>query len=342
MTISVPSPPDPPADPSAVQGADAFDQEVLVGFLADRVRSRLAGDGADQRIIEQRRPSKVLQLGVLPPQPAPDPESDMTVSELAQRLGEPPSALGLDFLLAPDPAGTAEVEVSCAFSVYVQRYPTREQQQAWHRPDAALDDDDGDGDQPTTGRMRLKGIFERVDVAADRIPLRLDPTEVAGMARRQLTSEIAHALGPILADHNTVYPFQHAQTLPESALDNQSAWTRAIRDAEGDARRTPLSSPTAELLLSWQQDPGGTLRVQLSLSNTSIAPPRGQRRSRARGEHPELRRDMHLFNVRLRVYQRVGTFAQTRFVQAPEDFRYAPLRSVWVTGTNCVGRRLVS
>jgi hypothetical protein len=342
MTVSSPPPPRPPADLNASQNGDpaAFAQEVLVGHLADRVRSRLAGDGPDHRIIEHRRPSKVLQLGVLPPQPAPDPESGMTVSELAQRLGEPPSSLGLDFLLRTDSEGIAELDVCCAFSVYVQRYPTRDQQRAWHRPDGALDDDDGDGDQPTTGRMRLKGIFERVDVVTDRIHLRLDSTQAAGMARYPLTAEIARALGPILTDRNTVYPFQHSQTMPEDALDSEAAWTRAIHEAEGNSRHVPLAPPTAEVLASWQQDPSGNLRVQVSLSNTTVAPPRGQRRTRTRGERPELRRDLHLFNARLRIYERAGTFAQTRFVQAPEDFRYAPLRSVWVTGTNCVGRRL--
>jgi hypothetical protein len=54
--------------------------------------------------------------------------------------------------------------------------------------------------------MRLKGIFERVDVSTDRILLALDSTQPTGMIRYELTAEIARALGVILTDRRTVYP----------------------------------------------------------------------------------------------------------------------------------------
>lgn len=320
---------------------EAADHELLARHLSDHARGLLAGDAPERRIIEQRRPSKVLQLGILPPLPVVEPGSDETPQELARRWGEPPSTMSLDFLLRmPSEERVAQIEVAAAFSFYVQRYPTRAEQSEWFNPGADLSNTDDESNAPS-GRMRLKGVYERFDIETGRIPVEIRASDAPQIIELSLDDQITSVLGSILTDSQTVYPFGDTQTLSVDALDNDEAWSRAIREAEGDARQTPLSPPAAKLLISWQRESTDCLRVLVSLMNESPAPRRRNGNRRKKGEPRQLARDMHLFNSRIRVYEATGkgTFEPTRFLQAPEDFRYAPTRQVWVTGQNCVGRR---
>jgi hypothetical protein len=230
------------------QQAGPDEQEKIVRHFSERVRSMLAGDAAERARIEQRRPSKLLQLGVLPPEPPPDP--DHSSDEIARRRGEPPSTIGLDFLLAPSSAGAAEIELEAEFSVYVQRYPTFEEQREWWGSTTTREDDEGEEEGgPGSGRVRLKGIYERFEVRTGRIPFVLDRASSPDRIERDLADEIAKALGSALADMETVYPFRDSQTLPESALDSKRAWEEAIREAEHDARQRPLAHPRAEVAI---------------------------------------------------------------------------------------------
>ncbi len=331
-----------------VEPATAAEQETLARHLSERVRSLLAGDAEERKVIEQRRPSKVLQLGILPPQPTP--EEGSSSDEIARRSGAPPSTIGLDFLLRPDAKGQATLQLEAEFSFYVQRYPTYAQQREWWDPNMSLEDEESGEDEEegasSTSRMRLKGIFERVDIKTDRIPVTLDINAAPEKVEQTLEVAIAASLGSVLTDADTVYPFQGSQTLPDSALDSEQAWKEAIRDAEGDARTRPLALPEAAISVSSRRV-GDLLRIQATLENRTLAPLRGQQDQEKREEKGskkprELYRDLHLFNCRLRVYEQAGSFDQIRFAQAPEDFRYRATRQVWATGHNCVARRCVA
>ena len=329
---------EPPAQESPVNGP--ADQEKLARHLSERVRSLLAGDAPERKRITRRRPSMVLQLGVLPPlRPLDDDEQ---VEQLANRGGgggDAPSTIGLDFLVRPDSSGKAAIDIDAEFSIYVQRYPTYEEQKAWWGEAMSLEADDGPGDdtKPGSGRMRLLSVFEQFDVLAESIPVEIDANAAPEKVEHDLAGAIAPALGSALTDAETVYPFKKTQTLPEEALDSPTAWEGAIRDEEGDARQRPLGPHSAELSVSWRRA-GDDLRVHVTLANTAVVKPRPKKREKQTGPR-ELYRDMHLFNAHVRVHQKTGSFEKTRFNQAPEDFRYAASRFVWATGHNCVGDR---
>jgi hypothetical protein len=325
--------------PEIESPSEAFDQERLAAHLSDRVRSMLAGDADERKRIVRRRPSKVLQLGVLPPQPPVD--DDQLVEELARRgsgSSGAPSTMGLDFLIRPDEDGKAVIELEAEFSVYVQRYPTYEEQKQWWSKASSLEDDESEEDaKPGSGKMRLLSIFERFDIEAGPIPIEIDANEAPEKIERDLRDAIAAALGSALVDNETVYPFKQTQTLPEESLDSKHAWEEAIKEAEGDARQRPLSPPSAEVAVSWRRS-GEDLRVHTTLVNTAVAKARPKKKEKRTGP-PELYRDLHLFNSRLRVDEKKGRFQKTQFNQVPEDFRYADSRFVWATGHNCVGDR---
>ena len=320
--------------------SDAADHEQLARHLSERVRSLLAGDAAERKRIVRRRPSKVLQLGVLPPlRPLDDEEQ---VEQLAIRAGgggEAPSTMGIDFLVRPDASGMALIEIDGEFSIYVQRYPTYDEQRAWwgQRMSLESDDEPADDAKPGSGRMRLLSVFERFNVSATGLSVEIDANAAPEKVEHDLADAIAAALGSALTDAETVYPFTKTQTLPEEALDSPTAWEEAIREAEGDARQRPPSPHSAEITVSWRRA-GDELRVHVTLANTAIVNPRPKKREKQTGPR-ELYRDMHLFNARVRVHEKTGMFEKTRFNQAPEDFRYATSRFVWATGHSCVGDR---
>ncbi|MGA7704201.1 MAG: helicase-related protein [Solirubrobacteraceae bacterium] len=386
----------------------AADQERLVRHLSEVVRRELAGENVyepgDRRFIERVKPSRHLQLGVLPPQPAPDPPSDDDDSPASdadqaqptQRLptdsrGAPPN-MGVDVVVSPDGAGTVELQLYADFAVYVPRYPTVEQQRehwairlgvdgALILPDEhdhaerAKDEDppataaapataDGDGHQargadnespgakspvgagadgaPKPRRrqrprqMSLYMINERVDLSIGPISLCIDIDD--GRGSQAFATEVQAAidaqLGPILTESNTVHRFQSGRmTLPPQCTSSQAEFDAAIRDAEGDARRShPLAPHRANFHVAWKHDQSNYARVHVTFANESQAP----RRASHNRDIRELDRDMHLFNVRMRVQTATGEFVSQPFAQAPEDFRFDDLRLVWGHGRNAV------
>jgi hypothetical protein len=326
----------------AAAPSDAADQEQVALHLSERVRSLLAGDAPERKRIVRRRPSKVLQLGVLPPQLPHDDEE--LVEELARRGGGGgvPSTIGLDFLVRPDAAGKAVLEIEAEFSIYVQRYPRYEEQKQWWDEGMSRegDDDAEEGAKPGSGRMSLLSVYERFDVQAGPLAIEIDANAAPEKIERDLGDAIDGALGTALIDAETVYPFTKTQTLPEDALDSKHAWEAAIKEAEGDARQRPHKPHSAGVSVSWRRA-GDNLRVHATLANTSVAKARPTKTEKQAGPR-ELYRELHLFNARLRVHEKTGSFEKTQFNQAPEDFRYADSRYVWATGHNCVGDRDVA
>ncbi len=357
---------DPATEPPTATPAE---QERIVLHLADRIRGLLAGDADERKVINQRFPSKVLQLGVLPALPTPDPTTGDSAEDLARKLNRAPSAIGLDFLVARPGDGDAVIDIEAAFSVYLQRYPNRDEQERFHTgsgqgrdneddDDGVVDDDAGNGRGGGSGprNMRLFNVFERFDVSTDRLSFTLsgsrgeDSRELTDALRAGIGADSRQCYSDALVDSRTVYPFWAArgQVMPATALDgDQPHFRSAITAAEGGSRAEPLVPQTAQLHVAWQPDGNEMLRVKLTLANRTQEPRRQPRqRGRSNGDNGQsvspraLPRDLELFNARMRVYRNTGDFARTHFLQSPRDFRYRELRWVWCTGINCVGRRL--
>jgi len=323
------------------------DQEILVRHLAEQSRALLAGDHSERKVIRQLRPSQVLQLGVLPPLPTPDADSKETAQELAQRFNMPPSQMGLSFIVRPD-GDRVEIEAAGEFSFYLQRYPDRDEQKAHQggtEDGAAKKGGDGDGAGAgkagggTEGRSRLVEVYERFDIQSDRLRFEIDLTkDDRGSGRVSLDRAVRKVLGPALEDPRTVYPFKASQVLPNSATDGSDAdYWKAIGEQESNSRKELLYPPEVVIEIDWRRQADGNVRVLATLVNLTQEPAKQRRK---KGEPAKLRRELHLFNAKLRVFERTGRFEETKFREMPEDFRYADKRWVWATGQNCVGRRM--
>ena len=349
--------------PGAATPTTPSEQELLALHLSEQTRSRLAGDHPDMRYIYDKRPSQILQLGVLPPLPQPEDGSSESPEELARRWGRPPSQMALHFMHTPD-GGKAEVAFDGKFSVYVQRYPELERQREASSVAAATGDDDGDdgaegegegkgsgngkasgngkgGAGGASGSTDLAEVWERFDIHIDRRQVELDLTQGnRGSVRVPLDREVRAVLDPVLRENETVYPFRTSQQLPNTAVQGSDAdYRAAIGAQEADARTRPLTPPEVCVEVDWRRMPDGNLKVRATLMNLTVEPRRERRKA---GEHGTRYRDLHLFNASLLVYETTGVFARTTFRQAPEDFRYANLRWMWVLGQNCCARRLDS
>ncbi len=260
---------------SAQLKTTSAEQELLARHLADELRARLAGDHAERRIISHRRPSQVLQLGILPALPQPDPDSNETPQQLARRMTRPPSQLGYTLRLAPG-GGQAEIEVEAEFSVYVQRYPELNEQRESLGSAATSgdhDDDHGTGDDgssirtgngggqspPLTGSSDLVEKWERLDLVTGRMPVKLDMVSGdRGSERVPLDTELKELLGPVFSDPNTVYPFATSQQLPNAAVHGSDTdYRQAIAVQEGDARTRLLQPPQVAVQVDWRKLPDG-------------------------------------------------------------------------------------
>lgn len=345
----------PNAPPAATTPAE---QELLAQHLSEQTRSRLAGDHPERRFIRDRHPSQVLQLGVLPPLPQPDDNSHESPQDLARRIGRAPSQMGLHFVVTPDDKGAAAVSFDAAFSFYVQRYPELDHQREVAAvavgsggSDAGENGDAGDGEgqggdkgnarRRSAGSSDLAEVWERFDIHIGERTLVLDTDSgTRGREFVDLDAEVRAVLDPVFREAETAYPFRTTPQLPNTAVQGSEAdYRNAIREAEGDARTRPLTPPTVRVELDWQQLPDGTLKVRATLMNLTIEPRRERRKA---GEHGKRARELHLFNSHLRVFEKTGVFTPTLFRQAPEDFRYAAIRTIEVLGQNCCARRLSS
>lgn len=334
--------------------ATAAEEERLVRHLAETARVRFTGEGEDHRVIVGTTPSKVLQLGILPALPQPDPSEQITREQLAQRIGQAPSTMGLDFRL--DRLGADGVlEVVARFSFYVPRYPSRVEQAAFYsdayahsrsrREDEGFGDEEGSsGTVPdgSLGTMRLMPKHERFDVETKSM-VRVD--DERGEQSIDLSADVLAQLDGALTAKETVYPFlaRRGQTLDVAALDgDEAAYSAAIASAEGAARDDAHSGPEVRLTVAWQPDGEGSVRVQVTLGNETTEQQLAGRGGRSRSQQGGARivpREQSLFNCRIEVSAIEGTVLPLRFHQAPGDFRYADTRHTWALGRSCVARR---
>jgi hypothetical protein len=338
---------------TAVVDATAAEQLALVEHLQTRMQDLFSGTAPEFEELRRRYPSKVLQLGVIPPLPEPDPDTGETPEQFAKRLRRPPSNIGLDFEVEAGPDGTATIEVEAEFAMYVQRYPDRDAQAEFYaggQEHATREEEENPEDPDTKENVRLLPVFKRFNIDSGRLAVTL-----AGDTGEQvidLACAIAAVVGPVLVDLGTVYPFwgRRSHTLPAVALaGDQAHFEHVIAEAEGGSRSEPLAPPKASIVVTWQPSGDGRIRVQATLCNDTLIKLRDQERpkkkAKADGDEaskakPTIARDMELFATRLRVFQGVGAFRRMEFRRAPKDFRYAELRNVWAVGRNCHGRRM--
>ena len=158
--------------------------------------------------IRERYPSKVLQLGVVPPLPEPDPDTHETPEQFAKRLRRPPSNLGLDFEMQRGPGGEMAVEVEGRFSTYVQRYPDRQAQEQFYsggQERQTREQEENPEDADTKENMRLLPVFKRFDIETGRIRVELEGDTgetVIELDEGSLPRLVTRSLTPGLSTHS--------------------------------------------------------------------------------------------------------------------------------------------
>lgn len=361
---------------AAVAAATPQEQLNLLDHLQRRLSEQFSGSAPEFDVITDRYPGKVLQLGVIPPLPKPDPDSPETPEQFAKRLRRAPSNIGLDFEVEPRPDGTCTIAVEGRFSYYLQRYPDLASQREFYSDgqeeqtredadetetapaEAAAAGQDPDATSSHNGKpdtaskektaevnVRLRPVFKRYIVETARIAVRLSGP--VGEDVLPLDGQIAAALGAARLEPETMYPFwgRRNQTLKLEAMTGDPGdFEKAIAEAEGGSRSKPLELPQASIVVTWQPSDNGRLRVQATLRNETVVALGGHKRRNNKNdgddEQRSLPREMDMFDTSLHVFQDVGAFKRIEFRRAPKDFRYAALRNVWAVGRNCHGRRM--
>lgn len=355
------------------------DQERIVRYLAEHVRQQLSGEAT--RFIERVRPSRTLQLGILPPldpvDPPPTPDAKAADPEPQEPAdgdfnGRPPT-MGLDFCVSPAADGTAAVRVDGTFSVYIQRYPTIDEQKAFWRT-AVPAPDDGNGESDTTEAVGMAGdtaatVAEGIggDSGEDSGDRRDDSPAPAKRRRRPVMSlfpkyeridvEIPTTDVPLdpSKPHDMISLGAVAQAAVDRALTPVLADPKTVHAFEGN-QTVPLTELDSDQA-TWEQtlkSKEGDARTNRALRPHQVSLTVQTRRTRSgalnvsltlandsvaprkgeKGDAKELQRDMHLFNCKLRAAPTAGELASFEFDRTPEDFRYDDLRMVWAHGRN--------
>jgi hypothetical protein len=112
--------------------AEHADQERLARRFIHVAHQRLAGRDPGSRRLLGRQPRERVVLGVLAPQDPPTADPPVTVQDLPAEPGVPvdqlpASELGLTCLVAPA-ADSLTIEATVRFALYLQHYPTYDEQ----------------------------------------------------------------------------------------------------------------------------------------------------------------------------------------------------------------------
>jgi hypothetical protein len=358
----------------------AADQERLVRGLAELTRRHLAGedvhDDGDARFFEKFRPSRKLQLGVLPPLPAPDPPEDdeeegsagevgeqrEQAAPAAQELRGAPPSMGIDCLIDPAPDGIATLRLHARCSVYIPRYPTVAQQvehwavkfdedgnvvltdHAGGKPEAA---EDGAGKLDGHGKKKQRRQRQRemtLFSLNERIDLDIGPIEVTIPGDRPSGSLDRDDEVQAIIDAALRPVLAEAGTVQRFESGRQTLNPGCVtsqEDFDAEIRRKEGNSRTERPLEPHRASFNVSWRREpdtgrLRVQVTFSNESVAPRRSALHAEHRELDRDMHLFNTQVSVATEAGVFANQPFSQAPEDYRFDDLRRVWGHGRNAV------
>ena len=132
--------------------AEHADQERLARRFINVAHERLAGRDPASRRLLGRQPRERVVLGVLAPQVPPAADPPVTVQDLPAEPGVPvdqlpASELGLTCLVAPA-TDSLTIEATVRFALYLQHYPTYDEQLRHAALTASHDDPAADAEAP--------------------------------------------------------------------------------------------------------------------------------------------------------------------------------------------------
>jgi hypothetical protein len=133
--------------------AEHADQERLARRFINVAHERLAGRDPASRRLLGRQPRERVVLGVLAPQVPPAADPPVTVQDLPAEPGVPvdqlpASELGLTCLVAPA-TDSLTIEATVRFALYLQHYPTYDEQLRHAALTTGHDDPAADAETPS-------------------------------------------------------------------------------------------------------------------------------------------------------------------------------------------------
>lgn len=299
------------------------DQESLVRHLSAVMRDRLAGRDETGMLILDREPDEQVTLGVITPRREPRPVDEHP--DLATEPGvpidtQPSSEMGLTLLVKPT-SEDSEVEVRCSFALYIQQFPTYQEQYeyVW-----GPDGQHGDKTPERTGNVRVRSVFRRYPVD---VVTRFQLPAAGGYEpdSEAVTAAIQRVFAEALANDRLYLPLKgRGQTIPQSVIASGSdAYETHLAEKSGDL--TEILQPLAEISVTTEAAEGGALRLNITLANMS------EEADSIRGYRPSL----SLYDASISATFSEVSILNSGFRFAEEDYRIAP--EVYAHGRFCVG-----
>lgn len=304
-------------------------ESAVVDYLVHRLERRLADRGGG-RHDPGWEPRQNVVLGVLEPVIAGASEQSGEVEEETEQLlvteTEPLPSLGIDLAARPG-SGQLAVSVDVEFALYVEEYPTRDEQLSYQVPEEVKSDDRSEASaDPLSSRSRttrLVSVWRRkqLTVSGVQLTIALDGTHT------EVTEPLHEAIAETIDEHfrkrEAARPFlTRTRTLSMGDLATDETYGRALRDVED-----PEFEPEyARMILTAFAEPlsDGRFLVSVSLTNAT-----------ALSEFPF--QDLSAYDCRLTVRaDGETTLLPQRFVLAPEDYRFADISTVYGHGRGCV------
>ena len=304
-------------------------ESAVVDYLVHRLERRLADRGGG-RHDPGWDPRQNVVLGVLEPVIAGTSEQSGEVEETTEQLlvtqTQPLPSLGMDLAAQPG-NGQLAVSVDVEFALYVEEYPTRDEQLRYQAPEEVESDDRAEpsaADPSSRSRTtRLVSVWRRkqVKVCGVQLTIALDGTHT------EITEPLHEVVAAIIDGHfakaEAARPFlTRTRTLPMDDLTADDTYRRALRNAE-DPKYEP-EYPRMILTAFAEPISAGRFLVSVSLTNAT-----------ALAQFPF--QDLSVYDCRLTVRaEGETTLLPQRFVLAPEDYRFDDISTVYGHGRGCV------
>jgi hypothetical protein len=341
-------------------------ESAVTEHLITKIEERLADRGGG-RHVPGWEPRQNVVVGVLEPRRVQPPAGDHPGAQAQAEAAilnsddDAPPFLGLDFTVRPS-GQSIELEVDCEFAVYVEEYPTREEQQRHFRPAgdavaqsvgedslASPHDKEGTATQETPlavratsaaaggapergpkkghpgarARTRLISVWRRHDIAVNGIHLVVQLDGSHSTEAAQLERALRDTLDGHFAKAEAARPFSgRTREVEVDALSSDATFWSSIRAAEDNQFATLYP----DLHIEGFADRLGPdlLRVSVSLANATSLP-----------ERPF--QDLTAYDCRIRVTAiGGGEIKPQRFELAPTDYRYRDSSEVVGHGRACV------
>ncbi len=323
-------------------------EQAVVAYLGRRLESRLADRGG-ARHAPGWEPKQNVVVGVLGArfvEVEPDKEGDAGNSpgdavaaagaEALSSEAEVAPSMGLTFSVTADSDKDIELSIDVDCALYLQEYPSREEQDKYMRPEGlgenehaaeggAADDAEGGEERSRKKRKRSVGlvpVWRRYNISAKGVLLSVPLTGEHSVEKTALEQAVREAIDGHFSLPVAARPFStRTRTVPSDSIESEEKFRAAIRAVEDKSYKALYPQLS---LTGFADVASENYLVSVSLSNETVVPAKPFQ-------------DVAVYDCRLQVRVSSGaTMTPQRFVLAPHDYRFEDLALVAGHGRGCV------